>query len=350
MTHKIKIGTNVSLASQTTIGLGGKAKYFVEVRVLEELNRALEWARKVNVPVFILGGGSNVVFADHGFQGLVIKIAFQGIKIKTAGKKVYLKVAAGEKWDSLVKYAVQNGWAGIEAMSGIPGLIGAVPIQNVGAYGADVSGVIESVEVIERSTEKMRILLNKQCGFGYRTSYFKTKYHDKFVITAVNFLLKKSVRGSIRYPELESYLINHRMTPTIQNIRNAVLKLRKKKSMIVDKNDPNSRSCGSFFVNPILNRKEFEIFKKNWYGQEDKIRYFQVGKKFKISAAWLIEQAGFTKGMIYRNVGISQHHSLALINRGKGSTQDLLVLKNKIVQKVQQDFGITLQTEPIIVN
>lgn len=344
---------NIKLSDLTTIGLGGKAAEFVSVTSVSELKQALQYAEKKKIPVWILSGGSNTVFKDEGFSGLVIKIDLKGVAFKAAGVYTFVTAAAGENWDDVVKKAVSKNLAGIEALSGVPGSVGATPIQNVGAYGQEVSDIITEVKALDRKTLEEVLFTNKQCEFGYRTSRFKGRDKDKYIITEVTYRLFKDAAPAVSYAQLREKLreLFGADKGGLKQIRKAVLALRKSKSMLLDRRDPNSRSSGSFFTNPVLSQKEFAAFSERWQSQRkqaEDIPFFEASDhRIKVPAAWLIEHAGFQKGHQHRGVGISEKHTLALVNRN-GSTKELLELAETIRRAVKQRFGITLELEPIV--
>ncbi|MGH7488452.1 MAG: UDP-N-acetylmuramate dehydrogenase, partial [bacterium] len=295
-------------------------------------------------PLFILGGGSNVLIADEGFDGLVLQIDLRGITVRAEG---LLYVAAGEPWDDVVSHAVANGWAGIECLSGIPGLTGATPIQNVGAYGQEVSETIIRVEVIERDTGRVVTLTNWDCGFGYRDSVFKKAAKDRYIVAGVSFRLKPGGVAAIRYPELQKYLDEHGAdSADLQRVRDAVIAIRKRKGMVLDPSDPDTRSDGSFFMNPIVTATQFEEL----LGRAGPLPHFPFGDQIKLSAAWLIENAGFSKGYVLGNVGLSSKHTLAIINRGGGTAREVLELVAVIQEGVRRKFGVEIRPEPNFVS
>ncbi|MBI5471953.1 MAG: UDP-N-acetylmuramate dehydrogenase [Ignavibacteriae bacterium] len=348
--------SNVALANHTTIKLGGTAKYFLECRSTAELLSALEYARKNRVRTHILGGGSNTIFCDKGFDGLVIKIGLRGVQFIRDGERVKMVVAAGENWDDFVSLCVTNGLTGVECLSGIPGLVGATPIQNVGAYGQEVSGTIESVKAIQRDALHERTFFRDDCMFGYRQSRFNTGDQDAFVITEVTFRLRSSIDPEIKYPELRRFIDAtvawqslRSASERIAIVRNAVIALRNSKSMVIDEADPNARSVGSFFKNPVLSKDEFANVQKRCGAAGISVPSFPAGEKVKIPAAWLVENAGFTKGFRSGGVGVSTKHSLALVNHN-GTAAELLALAETISMKVKEKFGVTLEREPVVVS
>jgi UDP-N-acetylmuramate dehydrogenase len=325
---------NVPLAPLTTLGIGGPAKFFVEAKTVDEIRGAVDWAASNNEPLLVLAGGSNVLIADEGFNGLVLHLDLRGTTVEDDGA---VKVAAGEPWDGFVAMAVANRWAGIECLSGIPGSVGATPIQNVGAYGQDVSETIAGVDVLERSSGRVSTLTNAQCRFAYRSSIFKGEAKDRYIVLAVTFRLRPDGVPAVRYPELQKVAGD---AADLQQVRDAVITIRRRKGMVIDPADPDTRSDGSFFMNPILSSAEFEDFP-----QKD-APHFPAADGVKLSAAWLIENAGFDKGFIHGNVGISTKHTLAIINRGGGTAREVRELVTMIQDRVREKFGVELQPEP----
>jgi UDP-N-acetylmuramate dehydrogenase len=354
---EVQIVENTRLADFTTLKLGGTARYLVECNSIAQIQSALRCAQRNGIRVHVLGGGSNTIFPDEGFDGLVVKIAVRGIRFERERNDARLMVAAGEEWDAFVRFCIEKKLAGVECLSGIPGLVGATPIQNVGAYGQEVAESIVTVNAIERESQRERTFTNAECRFAYRASRFNTDDANRFVITAVTFRLKEFGEPAIRYPELERLLAATIAAATIragrvrlQTARDAVLTLRKNKSMVIDAADPNSRSVGSFFKNPLLTKIEFDAFEKECRasGISGSIPTFVAGEKVKVPAAWLVENAGFQKGFRQNGVGVSTNHSLALINID-GTTRELLALASKIRSTVFEKFGVRLEREPVVV-
>lgn len=342
------IQESVPLAPMTTIGLGGNAMRYAACETVEHLCNALHYATSNHLPVQVLGGGSNIIFADHGFRGLVINVGLKGTSID--GETV--TAAAGEEWDDIVQLAIRNNLGGIECLSGIPGRVGAAPIQNVGAYGQEVSDTITSVRVLDRESLTERILDHGDCNFSYRQSRFKSGDANRFIVLAATFRLHRDRVPAIRYPELQKALDADSTTLTLDRIRSSVIQLRKSKSMILDPSDPNSRSVGSFFLNPVITGEEFAVLETNWKsaGERAPVPSFDLpdGMK-KIPAAWLVERAGFTRGYRRGNAAISSRHTLALVNSGT-TTRELLDLAAEIRTGVHRKFGITLEREPVVVD
>jgi UDP-N-acetylmuramate dehydrogenase len=344
---------HVPLAPFTTFGLGGAARYFVRVSSLAELREAIAWASVRSLSIFFLGGGSNLVVSDDGFDGLVVKIELRGIELRDEGDDVLVTAAAGEEWDALVAFCVERNLAGIECLSGIPGCVGATPIQNVGAYGQDVSETVSAVEVLDRRDGTLRHLTPAECEFGYRSSFFKNVDPERYVVTAVTYRLRRGGSASLRYPELENYVREHHgESATLQQVRESVIAIRKRKGMVIDPADPDTRSAGSFFMNPLLDADAFADFERRVAAAgvlregESIPRYPAAAGKVKTSAAWLIERAGFRKGYGEGAAGISSKHTLALVNRGGATTKELVALVEEIQRSVREKFGVELHPEP----
>lgn len=333
------------LADYTTLRVGGPGRRMITVNTEAELVETVRNLDERGEPLLILGGGSNLLVGDAGFDGTVIKIDTRGIDEDTAAcSGAVVTVAAGESWDPLVSHAVERGWSGLEAMSGIPGLVGATPIQNVGAYGAEVSELISMVRTLDRSTGHLKTLFPVECGFGYRTSRFKSD-PGRFLVLSVTFQLRLgSMSQPIRYPELARTLgveVGQRVAAA--EVRQAVLALRTAKGMVLAKDDHDTWSAGSFFTNPIISSAEADAL------PVDAPRFRQSGDMIKTSAAWLIEQAGFGKGYGNGAAQLSGKHALALTNRGGATAADLLSLAREIRAGVRARFGIELVPEPVLV-
>jgi len=352
----IRLQENVSLREYTTIGLGGPARYFSRCASADEIRVCHDFAESSRLPVFILGGGSNVIFPDEGYPGLVLQIGVRGIEILEENAHAILRVGGGESWDCIVEKSVKEGLCGIECLSGIPGSTGAVPVQNVGAYGQEVAETIVSVQCLEFRTGREVRIPAEECDFSYRSSRFKGKDRGRYIILSVDFRLKRSTLPQIRYAELEreakDSLEKAQGDPAsgLMAIRQAVLRLRKKKSMVIDPEDPNTRSVGSFFLNPVFEEDEFVAVKER-IGQKitDEIPIFRQGSRVKIPAAWLIEKAGFQKGFRLGGAGISTNHSLALVNFGSSSFE-ILSLAAMIRSKIESEFGVALEREPVVLD
>ncbi len=345
----------VNLAGYTTLRLGGPARRFVEAATEDDLLSAVRRADAAGEDVLILGGGSNLVVADEGFPGTVVHVATRGIAVLPGdGPAVRLRVQAGEEWDPFVARAVDKGLSGVECLSGIPGRIGATPIQNVGAYGQDVSETIIEVRAYDRRQREIVELPAAECGFAYRDSRFK-RDPERHVVLEVTFALEFSEESRpVKYAELARTLgVEAGATAPLAAVREAVLGLRRGKGMVLDPADPDTRSAGSFFTNPILSPAQLDELTKR---VADRLgpdvafpRYPEAGGGTKTSAAWLIERAGFAKGHGTGPARISGKHTLALTNPGGGSTADLLALAREVRDGVREAFGVELVNEPVFV-
>jgi len=349
------IRERVPLAPFTTLGLGGEARYFVECGDEAQLRAALTYAAERRLPAYILGGGSNVVFLDAGFPGLVIRVTIGGIELRD-GPSPEVTAGAGVDWDDVVRRTVERGWTGIECLSGIPGTVGGTPIQNVGAYGQEIAETLRDVTCLDRRTLEPRSFSAAQCGFGYRDSRFKRDDRGRWVVLAVTLRLARDRAPELRYPELRDAVA--RAAPggagsppeRVRLVRDTVLALRRSKSMVLDPADPNTRSVGSFFTNPVLAPVAFAELERRWREQEGQsaIPTFAASAGVKVPAAWLVEHAGFPKGYHEAGVGVSSRHALALVNLG-GTSSQLLALADRIVSAVERRFGVRLALEPEVV-
>ncbi len=339
------IQENVALAELTTFKIGGKARFFVRAKSENEVVEALEFAEQNSLDIFILGGGSNVLIADEGFDGLVLQIALKGILMEARKNRVFVTANAGEDWDAFVKICVKKNLQGVECLSGIPGFVGGTPVQNVGAYGQEICETIVSVRCFDRTTKEIKELTNAECGFAYRTSIFNTMRKNHYIVLAVTYALELNGEPKIVYADLKNYF--GKKKPTLTETRNAVIEIRSAKSMVINENDGNSRGAGSFFKNPIVTRKKFAKMCESFGGE---IPSFRVDENLlKMPAAWLIEQSGFHKGFQFGRVGLSTKHTLAIVNSGAATAQDVLALKNEIQAKVREKFDVELKPEPIFV-
>jgi UDP-N-acetylmuramate dehydrogenase len=335
------------LADHTTLRLGGPASEFVIAATERDLVDAVRGADEIGMPLLVLGGGSNLVVGDGGFDGRVVQIATRGVIEDATGDlscrgAVTVTLQAGEPWDAFVAQAVRSGWIGIEALSGIPGLVGATPIQNVGAYGQEVATTIASVRTWDRERNAIRTFAAAECQFGYRTSRFKAE-PGRYVVLEVTFLLREGTLSSpIAYAELAKAVhaeIGDRRP--LEAVREAVLSLRRGKGMVLDALDHDTWSAGSFFTNPIVLPSQIPDGAPSWRQPDGRV---------KTSAAWLIEHAGFAKSYGNDRVSLSTKHTLALTNRGGAKTADLLALAAEIRDGVHASYGIRLDPEPVMVN
>jgi UDP-N-acetylmuramate dehydrogenase len=344
----------VRLADHTTIRLGGPARDFVPAGTEEDLIEAVSAVDARGEPLLILGGGSNLVVADEGFDGTVVQVAVEGVNLDGALGTV--TVAAGEDWDAVVARTIAEGLAGLECLSGIPGLAGATPIQNVGAYGQEVGETITQVRAYDRDAHQIRVLGRESCGFGYRTSRFKRDEARRLVVLSVTFRLAAGkLSAPVRYAELAAALgvaLGDRVPA--EQARAAVLELRRRKGMVIDPADPDTRSVGSFFVNPVLDAAALEAVEaaaRARCGDGTAVPRFGAGDGLvKVPAAWLIERAGFGRGYTLGDgARISSKHTLALVNPGSATTAGLMALAREIRDGVFDAFGVSLTPEPVLV-
>ena len=307
----------VPLAAYTTFGIGGPARWFVESTDEDSIVEAVLFARERGIPLFVLGGGSNLLVSDVGFPGLVLRVALTGID----QQEDLFRVAAGEDWDRFVSLAVDRGYGGIECLAGIPGTVGGTPVQNVGAYGQEVSGTIVSVRVLDLHTMTFAELPAVACGFAYRRSIFNSTQRGQFIVTRVDY------------------------TPSLAEAAAAVREIRHAKGMLLGAGEPDCRSAGSFFKNPVVSQAQYDDLAAQ---SSSPVPCFAATRGFvKIPAAWLVEHAGFQKGFAMGAAGISSRHTLALINRGGATAAEILDLRDVIVATVEERFGIRLEQEPV---
>jgi UDP-N-acetylmuramate dehydrogenase len=347
-----RIVENVPLAEHVTLGVGGAAAFFCEAATVDEARGAMGWARDRGLEVLVLGGGSNLVVSDRGFGGLVLRLTMK----QRFHEGDRLRVEAGHEWDALVAHAVRENLAGLECLSGIPGSVGATPIQNVGAYGQEVAETITEVLVLDRTTGLVRAMSKDECAFGYRDSAFKRGLRGRLVVLEVTFELESGGKPAVRYPELERHLATAGLRePTLADVRASIVRLRKAKSMVLDPDDENRRSAGSFFMNPVVPEEvAAEALRRATLrgalaGGERMPAFAAGGGRTKLSAAWLIERAGFARGTTDGRVGISTRHSLALVNKGGATAAELLAFARRVREGVFAAFGVRLVPEPELV-
>jgi UDP-N-acetylmuramate dehydrogenase len=355
------IQREVPLAPYCTLGLGGPARFFLQAESEDAVREGVAWAARAGVPLAVLGGGSNVVVADGGFDGLVLRVALRGIAEERdaggAGGAVRVRVAAGEPWDDFVSHAVARGWAGVECLAGIPGTVGATPIQNVGAYGQEVAETIVAVRALDRATGAVRVFAPAECEFAYRDSAFKRAgtAAANSVVLDVTFALRPGGAPAVRYAELRRALGQRgNEAPTLAEVRALVLDLRRSKSMVLDPADENYRSAGSFFTNPIVPDAQADDVARRALARgaittpAAMPRFAAAPGQTKLAAGWLIEHAGFRKGERRGAVGISSRHALALVHHGGGTSAELLALADAVRAGVLRAFGVALSLEPVL--
>jgi UDP-N-acetylmuramate dehydrogenase len=348
---------NKPLAPLTTFGIGGPARWLVEAGSEDDIVEATAWARQHGLELFVLGGGSNLLVADTGFDGLVLRVGLRGIAKNAAqqsGQIIYF-AAAGEDWDSFVQRTVEDNCAGVECLAGIPGTVGGTPVQNVGAYGQEVASVIERVRVFDLTERVFQEFLAVECGFAYRRSRFNSIDRGRYIVTRVDYRLVEGGVPTLRYAELQRAIQESRQDgtqPSLVEVAAAVRRIRQSKGMLLVEGDPDCRSAGSFFKNPAVSEEQVRQIAA--VSSKEPPR-FPAGPgpenlgRVKLPAAWLIEQAGFAKGYALGAAGVSTRHTLALVNRGGASANEVLELAGQINAAVEAKFGICLEMEPVLV-
>ena len=346
----MQIEQNIPLAPHTTLRIGGPARFFARATTEDDLLEAVRFASAQSLPLFVLGGGSNLVVPDEGYPGLVLRLALEG-EVWSSASRTELEAGASLNWDTLVDVVCEQGISGLECLAGIPGLVGGSPIQNIGAYGQEVSQTIASVRALDRTTGLFTDIPAAQCAFAYRASLFNTTARNRYIVTRVDFRLDPSARPNLSYADLKKHFAPS-ATPTPLEVAAAVRQIRATKGMYLDPatpDDPDHRSAGSFFKNPIVSPTALAPIAAALGIPRDKIPHWPTPTgQVKLPAAWLIEQAGFPKGFTLGPVGISSRHTLALINRtGTATCADLLRLRDLIVAEVLARFRIPLEQEPV---
>ena len=343
---------NKPLAPLTTFQIGGPARWFVEAKSEDEIVEAVDWARVRGLALFVLGGGSNLLVSDDGFDGLVLRIGLQGCAVEESaeppGQRVY-RVAAGEDWDRFVERTVQDGCAGIECLAGIPGTVGGTPVQNVGAYGQEAASTIDRVRAYDLRERRFAELTGGECGFSYRHSRFNSTDRGCYIVTRVDYRLTAGGTPTLRYADLQRALEGQHCDgtePSLVEVAAAVRRVRQGKGMLLVDGDRDCRSAGSFFKNPVVSEEHVRRIAAA-VGKEPP--HFDAGPGMaKVPAAWLIEQAGFAKGYARGAAGVSTRHTLALVNRGGASAADVLALAGEICARVEERFEVALEMEPVL--
>jgi UDP-N-acetylmuramate dehydrogenase len=349
MLAPVNIQENVPLAPLTTFRVGGPARWFAEASTPQEALEAVDTARANNWRLFVLGGGSNLVVADQGFHGLVLRIAIRGIDDRMEDGRRLFEAGAGEDWDALVAHTVARECAGLECLSGIPGTVGGTPVQNVGAYGQEVADSIASVQVFDMQRGAIRELCAEACGFGYRTSIFNTGERGRFLALKVTYTLTPGGVPMLGYADLKKHFAEHSGQPSLAEVRDAVREIRHSKAMLIVEGDPDCRSAGSFFKNPIVDAGTDARLLERATRRDLTPPRFATPAGIKLSAAWLVEHSGLHKGEARGSVGLSSKHALAIINRGGAKASAIVALKDEIQQRVRDNWGIDLQPEPVFV-
>lgn len=343
----MRMEENKPLAPFTTFGIGGPARWFLEAASEDEIAEAAAWADERAVKLFVLGGGSNLLVSDAGFDGLVMRVGLRGITAKDEeGQRIY-QAAAGEDWDGFVAFSTEAECAGIECLAGIPGTIGGTPVQNVGAYGQEVASAIERVRAFDLREHAFVEFTAAECGFAYRRSRFNTVDRGRYIVTRVDYRLSPGGAPTVRYAELERALKTEGREMSVAEVADVVRGVRQSKGMLLVEGDPNCRSAGSFFKNPVVSEEQVRRIAAA-VGKEPP-RFPAGADQVKLPAAWLIEQAGFAKGYALGAAAISSRHTLALVNLGGASAAEVLALAGEIAAAVEERFGLRLEMEPVMV-
>ena len=338
---------HVPLAPFCTMGVGGPARYFVEAADEAAVQAAYDWARRRGLAFRVLGGGSNLLVADEGVDAVVVRIALRGVQTSETRHGIVLRAAAGEPWDDLVALTVARGWAGFECLSGVPGLVGATPIQNVGAYGQEVSETLTSVRALDCRSGHVVTLSHADCRFAYRDSVFKSGEPERWVVLSVDYSLRRNGAPTVRYAELEKNLEARGIgRATLGDVRACVLAIRRGKSMVIDVDDENRRSCGSFFTNPVV-APDVAAGVEVLTGDPTMPRWPQPDGRIKLAAAWLIERAGFSRGFRDGPVGLSTRHALAIVAHEGARARDVQAFARRVQAAVEARFGVRLVPEPV---
>jgi UDP-N-acetylmuramate dehydrogenase len=339
----------IPLAPYTTLRIGGPARFFCEVTTEAELLEAVTFARQHSLPLFVLGGGSNLLVSDSGFDGLVLHMAISTpTQTISTGDHLDVTAAAGSDWNTFVLDICEQGISGVECLAGIPGSVGGTPVQNVGAYGQEVANTITHVRILDLETLAFTTLTHEQCGFAYRRSIFNTTHRSRYIVTQVIFRFDRSAGPNLIYADLQRHFAgrDHILKPI--DVYHAVREIRHGKGMLIVEGEADSRSAGSFFKNPVVPQSVLTNISKTLGTSADKIPHWPAGEgQVKLAAAWLLDQAGFHKGFVMGRVGISSRHTLALINRGHATFSDIADLRDAIQREVYSRFNIQLEQEPV---
>jgi UDP-N-acetylmuramate dehydrogenase len=349
----LKFQEFIPLAAYTTFRIGGPARFFCEVKGEAEVAEAVSFAKERNLPLFVLGGGSNLLVSDAGFDGVVLRV---GVPVSKAecrdGESVLLEVGAGENWDDVVLYAVDRGFAGIECLAGIPGDVGGTPVQNVGAYGQEVAETIVQVRAYDLETGTFVDLDHEACRFGYRRSLFNAEARGRYIVTAVTYKLRPGGEPALRYADVKRHFaaeFDRGEKPSLRQVYEAVRSIREKKGMLAGQGGPDGRSAGSFFKNPVIPSANLsQVALKGGRLAEEIPQYPAGDGMVKLAAAWLVEQAGFHKGFAIGRAAISSRHTLALVNLGDATAAEMIALRDAVMMAVKDKFSIQLEQEPVM--
>jgi UDP-N-acetylmuramate dehydrogenase len=346
----MRVEENKALAPMTTLDVGGPARWFIEATTEADVAAAAAWTQEREIPLFVLGGGSNLLVADEGFDGAVLHVGLKGIRKLESGAHVVYQAGAGEDWDAFVRQCIADSSAGLECLTGIPGTVGGTPVQNVGAYGQEVGTSIERVRVYDLKAGEFVEFSNAECGFVYRCSRFNTVDRGRYVVTRVDYRLIPGGAPTLSYAELQRAFTG-RPKPTLTEVADVVRDIRSSKGMLLQEGDPDCRSAGSFFKNPVASNEQMNRIASVAGQLPPTFPIAQPGEaadRVKVPAAWLIEQSGFAKGFSYGAAGISSRHTLALTNRGGARASEILALADEIASAVFVRFGVRLEREPVL--
>ena len=349
----LKLQESIPLAPYTTLGIGGPARFFCEVESEAEVAEAVSFAQERNLPLFVLGGGSNLLVSDAGFDGVVMRVGVPVSKRERRHREsVLLEVGAGENWNDIVLYAVDNGYAGLECLAGIPGDVGGTPVQNVGAYGQEVAETIVQVRAYDLKTRAFVDLDHEACRFGYRRSLFNTEERGRYIVTAVTYKLQPGGEPALRYADVKRHFaaqIDRGEELTLRQVYDAVRSIREQKGMLAGQGGPDGRSAGSFFKNPVVPvTMVAQVALQAGRRAEEVPQYPAREGMAKLSAAWLVERAGFPKGLAMGRAAISSRHTLALVNLGGATAVELIALRDAVVEGVKNKFAVQLEQEPVM--
>ena len=352
----VEILEQVALAPYTTFRIGGPARWFIEAASEDDLAQAVTFAREKSAPLFVLGGGSNLLVGDKGFPGVVVRVALRGIREEPNGEYAIFTAAAGEDWDRFVSAVVEKDYAGVECMAGIPGTVGGTPVQNVGAYGQEVSSTIHSVRALDRATLQMVDFPAAKCQLGYRRSIFNSTGRNRYIVTEVSYRLRHHGAPHLAYQDLAAAYSDNAEPPTLKHVSEKVRSIRRQKGMLLVDGDPDCLSAGSFFKNPVVSESHLADISARVAKEAHRAGQVEVGSiphfaadpgSVKLLAGWLIEQAGFPKGFALGAAGVSSRHTLAIVNRGDATAKEILALRDEIRRRVLAQFGICLEQEPV---
>lgn len=351
----MEIQENIALAPYTTLRVGGPARFFIETQAAEQVLQAYRFALEQRVGFFVLGGGSNLLVSDEGFSGVVVHISDGGIEaIDDHHGKLRIVSGAGVEWDSLVRLAVEHNAAGIECLAGTPGSVGGTPVQNVGAYGQEVSSTIVRVHAVDLSAQQVLEMANEDCRFSYRQSIFNSRRKGRYAITRVEYALQLEGAPNLHYRDVKLYFAERGISqPTLAETADAVRIIRARKGMLLAEDDPDTRSAGSFFKNPIVSADTLAALARTANCSVDKVPQYPAGAGHspalvKTSAAWLIELAGFTRGFAIGRAALSTKHVLAVTNRGGATATEIVALRDTVIAGVLERTGIRLEQEPVL--